>query len=83
MARRTSGFCLFSDVTDGLGISEGLRLYQMIELPELLREVPESILCGPRIPQTSGHELSQVLCVGLVAPPKPMFKLNWFHQTQN
>lgn len=56
----------------------------MTELPKLLRDVPESgpsILCGPR--QTSGRELSQVLCVGLVAPSRLMVKVHQFHQTQN
>lgn len=51
----------------------------MIELLELLRDVPESgssILCGPRISQTSGHKLSQVPCLGLIGPSNTMVKLN-------
>lgn len=43
----------------------------------------EVALCGPRIVETSGHKLSHVLCVGLLAPSKLMVKLDSLCQTQN
>lgn len=71
----------FQAKSDRIVISEGWRLYQLIELLKLLREGPDSgsnVFYGPRIHQTSGRELFQMLYVGLAAPSKLMFKLTGF-----